>query len=72
MGTVGSFGVGPYSATKAGVQGLTRTLPVEQAAQGVRVNCVCLTMWGIAARQVSIAPRMLTFITFSMFSTVQS
>lgn len=40
MGTVGSYGVGPYSATKAGIQGLTRTLAVEQAAQGVRVNCV--------------------------------
>lgn len=40
MGTVGSYGVGPYSATKAGIQGLTRTLAVEQAAHGVRVNCV--------------------------------
>ncbi|WP_420346503.1 SDR family NAD(P)-dependent oxidoreductase [Pelagibius sp.] len=40
MGTVGSFGVGPYSATKAGVQGITRTLAVEQQANGVRVNCV--------------------------------
>ncbi|WP_227272244.1 SDR family NAD(P)-dependent oxidoreductase [Roseobacter weihaiensis] len=29
-----------YSATKAGVQGFTRTLAVEQQANGVRVNCV--------------------------------
>jgi NAD(P)-dependent dehydrogenase (short-subunit alcohol dehydrogenase family) len=35
-----SPGLGPYSAAKAGVVALTRTLAREAASQGVRVNCL--------------------------------
>lgn len=31
----------PYSAAKAGIEALTRTLAVEWAADGIRVNAVC-------------------------------
>lgn len=31
----------PYSAAKAGIEALTRTLAIEWAADGIRVNAVC-------------------------------
>lgn len=38
---VGRAGMGAYDATKAALLALTRTLAVEEAAHGVRVNAVC-------------------------------
>ena len=32
---------GPYSAAKAGVTGLTRSLAVELGREGITVNCIC-------------------------------
>jgi NAD(P)-dependent dehydrogenase (short-subunit alcohol dehydrogenase family) len=32
---------GPYAASKAGVLGLARSLAMEVAGEGIRVNCVC-------------------------------
>jgi 2-hydroxycyclohexanecarboxyl-CoA dehydrogenase len=40
-GVMGRAGMGQYDATKAAVLALTRTLAVEEAAQGIRVNAVC-------------------------------
>ncbi|MEU8825363.1 3-oxoacyl-ACP reductase FabG [Streptomyces sp. NPDC048636] len=40
MGRHGSFGQANYSAAKAGVVGLTRTIALEQARHGVRANAV--------------------------------
>jgi NAD(P)-dependent dehydrogenase (short-subunit alcohol dehydrogenase family) len=37
---VGSPELGPYSAAKAAIEGLTRTLAVEWAPDGIRVNAV--------------------------------
>ena len=37
---IGSPDRAPYTASKAGVIGLTKTLAVEWAAHGIRVNCV--------------------------------
>jgi 3-hydroxyacyl-CoA dehydrogenase/3a,7a,12a-trihydroxy-5b-cholest-24-enoyl-CoA hydratase len=39
-GLYGWFGQANYSAAKMGVVGLTRTLAIEGAAHGIRVNCV--------------------------------
>ncbi len=38
---VATPGISGYSATKAGVTGLTRSMAVELASVGVTVNCVC-------------------------------
>jgi 3-oxoacyl-[acyl-carrier protein] reductase len=39
VGATGS--ISPYTASKHGVIGLTRSLAVELGARGVTVNCVC-------------------------------
>jgi 3-oxoacyl-[acyl-carrier protein] reductase len=39
-GFVGIPGRGPYCAAKAGIMGLTRTLALEVAGSGIRVNAV--------------------------------
>jgi NAD(P)-dependent dehydrogenase (short-subunit alcohol dehydrogenase family) len=41
LGMRGSPFGGPYSASKHGVLGLTRTAAIEYAAAGIRVNAVC-------------------------------
>ncbi len=40
-GVGASAGVGPYTAAKHGVVGLTRSMAVELGAKGVTVNCIC-------------------------------
>jgi NAD(P)-dependent dehydrogenase (short-subunit alcohol dehydrogenase family) len=40
MGLVGGVGKSVYSASKAGIIGLTRSLALELARDGIRVNCV--------------------------------
>ena len=40
LGWLGQSGTAPYSAAKAGVVNLTRTLAIEAAPQGVRVNAI--------------------------------
>jgi NAD(P)-dependent dehydrogenase (short-subunit alcohol dehydrogenase family) len=39
-GLASSPTIGPYGAAKAGLIGMTRTLAVETAPQGIRVNCL--------------------------------
>jgi NAD(P)-dependent dehydrogenase (short-subunit alcohol dehydrogenase family) len=39
-GVFGQDGAVTYSATKAGISGLTKALAIDEAAHGVRVNCV--------------------------------
>jgi len=40
-GLAGDYGHWAYSAMKAGVINLTRTVAIENARDGIRVNCVC-------------------------------
>lgn len=39
--TVGSIGTSVYSATKAAITGLSKSLALEMAVYGIRVNCIC-------------------------------
>ena len=41
VGLVGQAGVSVYSATKGAVVTMTKSLALELAREGVRVNCVC-------------------------------
>lgn len=41
LGLLGDAWAGPYSASKAGLNGLTRSLAVEWATKGVTVNALC-------------------------------
>lgn len=41
MGLVSSPGLAAYCASKAGVISLTRSMALDHAEQGLRVNCVC-------------------------------
>jgi len=38
---IGLPNIAPYAASKSGVLGLTRTLAIEWAEQGIRVNAIC-------------------------------
>jgi 3-oxoacyl-[acyl-carrier protein] reductase len=40
LGQTGATGMGPYSAAKAGLVGLTKALALEFSPAGVTVNCV--------------------------------
>lgn len=41
LGQIGMAGNAAYSASKAAVEGLTRTAAIEVAALGIRVNAIC-------------------------------
>jgi NAD(P)-dependent dehydrogenase (short-subunit alcohol dehydrogenase family) len=40
LGRAVTPGIGAYAAAKAGIEGLVRTLAVDHAADGIRVNCI--------------------------------
>ena len=40
-GLFGDYGLSSYSAAKAGTVNLTRTMALDHAREGIRVNCVC-------------------------------
>jgi meso-butanediol dehydrogenase/(S,S)-butanediol dehydrogenase/diacetyl reductase len=40
-GLFGDYGLVAYNAAKAGVVNLTRTVAIDHAREGIRVNCVC-------------------------------
>lgn len=40
-GLYGDYGLCSYSAAKAGMVNLTRTMALDHAREGIRVNCVC-------------------------------
>jgi NAD(P)-dependent dehydrogenase (short-subunit alcohol dehydrogenase family) len=40
LGRGGMVGLGAYSAAKAGLEALTRTLALEHAREGIRTNCI--------------------------------
>ena len=41
LGLVGLPGYGPYTASKHGVAGITKTAALEYATAGLRINAVC-------------------------------
>lgn len=41
VGLVGAVGFAAYSASKAAVINLTKSMAIDHAAEGIRVNCVC-------------------------------
>ena len=41
MGLVSTYGLAAYCASKAGVVSLTRSMALDHATSGMRVNCVC-------------------------------
>lgn len=41
VGLVGFAGAGAYTASKAGLLGLTRTMALDHASESIRVNAVC-------------------------------
>jgi NAD(P)-dependent dehydrogenase (short-subunit alcohol dehydrogenase family) len=40
LGRAVTPGVGAYAAAKAGIEGLVRTLAIDHAREGIRVNCI--------------------------------
>jgi meso-butanediol dehydrogenase/(S,S)-butanediol dehydrogenase/diacetyl reductase len=40
-GMNGQYGLAPYTTSKAGVINLVRTMALDHAREGIRVNCVC-------------------------------